>query len=75
MEVDNQRWSPTINDEYASTKYDNSKSIYLLAIRSLAFTFKMADNINNEIIYPNIKDRKTIAAIGQDRVDLTYASV
>jgi len=81
MEVDNQPWSPTINAEYASTTYDNRKSIYLLAIRSLAFTFKMADNIDsqatidNKTIYPEIKDRKTIAAIGQVRVDLTYASV
>ena len=30
---------------------------------------------NNKIIYPKIKDRKTIAAIGQVRVDLTYALV
>jgi len=62
--------SPTINDEYASTVYDDRKSAYLLTIRSLAFTFKMADGIDNQttstnkIIYPRIKDRKTIAAIG-----------
>ena len=58
IEADNQRWSPTINNEYASTTYDNRTSAYLLAIRSLAFTFKMADNIDNKIIYPKIKDRK-----------------
>ena len=40
--------SSTINDEYASTTYDNRKPIYLLAIRSLAFTFKMADNIDSQ---------------------------
>ena len=44
------------------------KSAYLLAIRSLAFTFKMAENIDNQstinTIYPKIKDRKTVAAIG-----------
>ena len=38
------------------------KSAYLLVIRSLAFTFKMADKIKqqskNKIIYPEIKDRK-----------------
>ena len=47
IEADNQRWSPTINDEYASTTYDNSQ-IGLLAIRSLDFTFKMADNIDSQ---------------------------
>ena len=30
---------------------------------------------NNKIIYPNIKDLNTIAAIGKVRIDLTYASV
>ena len=40
--------SPTINDEYASTTYDNRKSAYLLAIRIVAFTFKMADNIDSQ---------------------------
>jgi len=39
----------------------------------------MADNIDSQttikIIYPNIKDRNTIAAIGKVRIDLTYASV
>ena len=49
IEADNQRWSPTINDEYASTTYDDRKSAYLLAIRSLAFTFKMADKIDSQI--------------------------
>jgi len=39
--------SPTINDEYASTTHDNSQ---LLTIRSPAVTFKMADNINIQII-------------------------
>jgi len=39
------------------------KSAYLLIIVSLAFTFKMADNIDNQIIignniYPKSKDRK-----------------
>ena len=69
--------SPTINDEYASTTYDKRKSAYLLAIRSLAFTFKMADSINIQIIIDDknylsqIKDRKPIATIGMVRVDLT----
>ena len=53
IEADNQRWSPTINDEYASTTYDNRKSAYLLAIRSLAFTFKMADKIDNQTTIDN----------------------
>jgi len=53
MEAHNQRWSPKINDEYASTTYDNRKSAYLLTIRSFAFTFKMADNIDNQTIIDN----------------------
>ena len=49
MEDDTRRQqSPTINDEYASTVYDDRKSAYLLTIRSLAFTFKMADGIDNQ---------------------------
>ena len=69
IEADNQRRSPTINDEYASTTYDNFASRpCLLTIRSLAFTLKMADKIDkqqstNKIINAEIKDRKTIAAI------------
>jgi len=50
MEADNQRQSPARNDQHASTTYGNRKSAYLLIIDSLAFTFKMADNIDNQII-------------------------
>jgi len=48
-----QQQSLTINDEYASTVYDDRKSAYLLTIRSLAFTFKMADSNNIQIIIDN----------------------
>jgi len=53
------------------------KSAYLLAIRSLAFTFKMADEIDNQTTIDNknylVQNQRpqTIAAIGMVRVDLT----
>jgi len=50
MEADNQWQSPTINDQHASTTYDNRKSAYLLTAGNLAFTFKMADNIDNQMV-------------------------
>jgi len=52
-EADNQRQSPAMNDQLASTTYNNRKSAYLLIVGSLAFTFKMADNINDLIIIDN----------------------
>jgi len=49
MEADNQRQqSPEINDEYASTTYDNHKSAYLLTVGNLAFASKMVDSIDDQ---------------------------
>jgi len=42
-----------MNDQLASTTYNNRKSAYLLIVGSLAFTFKMADNINDQMIIDN----------------------
>jgi len=60
--ADVRRQSPMTIDRFASTAIGKHKSACLLAIRSLAFTFKMADNvddqttIDNKTIYPKIKD-------------------
>jgi len=48
MEADNQRWSSTINMHRQRTTI--RKSAYLLTVGNLAFTFKMADKIDNQII-------------------------
>ena len=51
--ADVRRQSPTTIDQFASSAIGKHKSAYLLAIRSLAFTFKMADNIDDQTTIDN----------------------
>jgi len=55
--INQRQWKPTTNDEVQRSTINVHrqrttirKSAYLLTIRSLAFTFKMADKIDNQII-------------------------
>jgi len=79
--INQRQWKPTTNGKVRQSTIDMhrqhtaiaSRLTYLLSTASLSIS-NMADSINNQIItdnktsYPEIKDRKTIAAIGVDRV-------
>jgi len=77
MEADNQRWSPTTNDQHASTINDvrqyASRLAYVLSVASLSHSrwrtkSTIKQQSTNKIIYPEIKDRKPIATIGKEKV-------
>ena len=70
------------SNDQRSTCIDNlrqfaSRLAYLLSVASLSHSrwrtiSTIKQQSTNEIIYPKIKDRKTIAAIGEERVDGSY---
>ena len=83
--INQRQWKPTTNDEVQRstiTCIDNvrqfaSRLAYLLSVASLSHSrwptiSKIKQQPTNKIIYPEIKDRKTIAAIGKERVGGSY---